>query len=62
MVKTPVALLLQKGFSASEYINQYGSVVVCECGSSNLLYATFQISNFKDPHIALPGKPPQCLA
>ena len=53
---------VQKGFSASDYIYQCGSVVVCECGSSNLHYATFQISNFKDPHIALPGKPPQYMA
>ena len=52
----------QKSFSASEYINQCGSVIVCECGSSNFRYATFQISNFKDPNIATPGKPPRSLA
>ncbi len=51
-----------KSLGGSDYINQYGSMGVWEYGSSNIHYATFQISNFKEPHIALPGKPPQYLA
>ncbi len=53
---------IQKSLGGSDYINQCGSVVVCECGSSNLKYAACHTFNLTEPHIASPGKPPKYAA
>jgi hypothetical protein len=53
---------IQKSFSGNDYINQCGSVVVCECGSVNLKFPSFNTINLTDPHIAFPGKPPKYIA
>jgi hypothetical protein len=53
---------MQKGFSGNDYINQCGSVVVCEYGSVNLKFPAFHTINFTEPLIATPGKPPQLSA
>ena len=53
---------LQKNFGGSDYINQCGSVVVCECGRLDLKFSTFHTVNFTDPLITTPGKPPQLSA
>src|ERR1700722_5738963 len=53
---------IQKSFTGNDYINQCGSVEVCECGSSNLKYAAFHTISLTDPHISSPGKPPKYIA
>ncbi len=48
-----------KSFGGSDYICQYGSMGVWEYGNIVIQFAAFQTLNFTDPHIAIPGKPPQ---
>jgi hypothetical protein len=53
---------LQKRFSGNDYINQYGSMGVWEYGNTILQFPSFCTINFTEPHIAIPGKPPQLSA
>jgi hypothetical protein len=60
--KNPGRSGLQKNLNVGDYIFQCGSVVGCECGSSNFKHSVFHITGTIDPHIATPGKPPEFKA
>jgi hypothetical protein len=53
---------LQKNFKTGDYIKQCAGVRVCGCVSSNLKHAAFHLVDITDPHITLPGKPPEYRA
>jgi len=54
---------LQKNSNGTDYIeHQYANLPICQCAKIDLTYFSSNSEFFSDPHISLPGKPPQFRA